>query len=647
MTKTRPPVRAARVQAVFQLWLGNVLVGTLLGTAWLFRMPEGLSFWTRCYVGIALLSSVAVLALAPGLLFALVHYVVRVRWRLAALLQAGMGTAFLILLYSDTIVYRLLRYHFNSAVLNVALTSGSEDAVRLGWGVWGTVLAALVCGTAVQFLALLAMTRWVERRWEGGRRVPLLLQPRMVCLAVLLPIIGIEKTVYAAAEIKGDREVLWASKPLPLYPRVRLGRLLDPDGERLPQLELVPEEATLRYPLRAPVVPVGGPRPSFLIVVVDSWRRDAFTPELTPELWRFSEGARVFVDHLSGGNGTRYGLFTMLYGLHGSYWFKVLDARRPPVLIDLLQELDYDVRVFSSASMNFPEFLDTAWSGLPREQVVDEFRDERGRERSEVPYVKDGYVADALEEWLTSRERAGDARPFFGFVLIDAPHQPYSSPGGPYEPVVESLNYIELGRTTEGPEMEALAERLWNSYRNSVLHADGTAGRILDSLERRDLLERTAVVVTGDHGEEFQENGFWGHTSNFTPEQVEVPFILKGPGVEAGMEERPTSHLDLAGTLLEMLGADPELRGDYSLGESLFDPPVARARVVAGWADLGIWTDSGIFDMPLDGESEEIEIYDENWVPLENVRELCTAEEAVLLSTASECRRFLQTTGQR
>ena len=114
-----------------------------------------------------------------------------------------------------------------------------------------------------------------------------------------------------------------------------------------------------------------------------------FTPELTPNLHRFSEDAAVFEDHLSGGNGTRYGLFTMLYGLHGSYWFPALEQRRTPVLVDALQEADYDVRVFSSASMNFPEFRDTAWAGLPDEAILDTFPPDL------VSFEKDEMLADA------------------------------------------------------------------------------------------------------------------------------------------------------------------------------------------------------------------------------------------------------------
>jgi len=654
MTLPAPlPSRSALAQATFQLWLVNVLVGAVVGSAWLVRVPEELSPWTRLYVGVALLASVAMWGLLPGALFVVLHRRLRSRWRLAGALQGFVGILFLSALFTDTIIHALLGYHFNGAILNVFLNPDSGDAVNLSWKVWVAVPVILSVGTVLQYVVWRAAVGWMLRREAEGLRAPLVLQPRVVCLAFLLPAFGVEKSVYAAADVNEDTELLIASKRLPIYPRVRIARLLDPEGERLPELDLVPASATLDYPHAAPVLPSGGPRPNLFLLVLDSWRRDAFDAELTPNLFAFADGARRFDDHISSGNDTRFSLFSMLYGLHGSYWLKVLPRRnkalplreqdtqaQPPVLLEALRAEGYDVRVFSAASMNFPKFRDTAWATLPPENVIDSFLDEEGRPRTELSWEKDLLVADAVEGWLEERERAGDERPFLCFVLLDGTHQPYFNPGGPYQPSVERLEYVKLGMATEGPRAEVLGELLENTYKNCVLQADRTAGRLLDSFEQRALLDETVVMVTGDHGEEFGENGFWGHTSNFSPQQVEVPFYLKGPGVETGVEARPTSHLDVSNSLLELLGADPARRRDYSLGESLFAPLATRERVVAGFAHLGLWTDSGIFGIPL-RPGEPIEVFDGDWQLQSGTLERYRVEERALLRTVEECVRFL------
>jgi membrane-anchored protein YejM (alkaline phosphatase superfamily) len=242
---------------------------------------------------------------------------------------------------------------------------------------------------------------------------------------------------------------------------------------------------------------------------------------------------------------------------------------------------------------------------------------------------------------MAERAATGDERPFFAFVLLDSPHQPYFNPGGPYQPAVESLNYIDMGRVLEGPELADLQLKVENTYRNSVLHADRVAGDMMRSLEAHGQLDDTVVCVTGDHGEEFFEHGFWGHTSNFTPEQVHVPFYLKGPGIEPGVETRPTSHLDLSGSLLELLGADPDARGGYTLGESLFAPRAARDRVIGGFYHLGVWTDEGIFNLPLEPARDVLGVYDERWRLHLDVRARLERARPRLEAVAEECHRFL------
>ena len=624
------PSRAARRQASFQLWLVNLVLGIFVGSLWLAYAPSEMSLMARGYMGLALISSVATIALVPGAIFFLLQHFVK-SWRWVGWLQAFTGAWFLALLYTDTIIYRLLRYHFNSAVLNVMFTRGSGDAVVLGPKVW--VLATGVIGllTVLQRGYWMRSLRQVRERERLGDRPQLYLRPRVVCMAVLLPLVFIEKGVYAHADITHDREIQEVSRPLPLYPRVRLSEMLEPGAQRAPKYQLLPEGASIHYPLAPPAwrEPQSGPRPNILFLVIDSWRKDMFSPLMTPELWSWGSEARVFEDHLSGGNGTRFGVFAMLYGLHGSYWFPVLEARRSPVLLDTLQDLGYEMQVYSSASMNFPEFRDTAWVHF-QEQVHDHYQQEFSHQRDER-------VAEDVAAFFADRAGRSHRDPFFCFVLIDSPHQPYYNDGGPFAPTIDQLDYIELA-TQNDP---ALVERVFNTYKNSVLHADGTASRVLSALRESGLEDETLVILTGDHGEEFQECGYWGHTSNFSPEQLEVPFLMKGPGVTVGKETRPTSHLDVPGTLLEMLGATPESRAGYALGASLLEPPAQRRRVVSSWSDIGLWSPNGIFRVPLLDEVGEVEVYDEDWRHVADPEARCASESEALERMAEECLRFL------
>ena len=148
-------------------------------------------------------------------------------------------------------------------------------------------------------------------------------------------------------------------------------------------------------------------------------------------------------------------------------------------------------------------------------------------------------------------------------------------------------------------------------------------------------LENTIVLVTGDHGEEFFENGFWGHHSNFSQEQVAVPFVLRGPGISPGMENRPTSHIDLPRTLMELLGISPEMAPRYTLGENLLRLPANRKIVSSSWSSLAMQI-SDTETMVLSAYSDDIPIraYGRDWQPLKD-------ENAVLREKTADLRKLL------
>lgn len=101
-------------------------------------------------------------------------------------------------------------------------------------------------------------------------------------------------------------------------------------------------------------------------------------------------------------------------------------------------------------------------------------------------------------------------------------------------------------------------------YDAEIEYMDTQLGRILDDLEQRNELDNTLVVFLADHGESLGQHDFWTH-GFLWDEQLRVPLILSGPGVEAGtVVPEPVSLVDLVpslvarGGLLQMSLADGE-----------------------------------------------------------------------------------------
>ena len=91
-------------------------------------------------------------------------------------------------------------------------------------------------------------------------------------------------------------------------------------------------------------------------------------------------------------------------------------------------------------------------------------------------------------------------------------------------------------------------------YDGSIRGMDAEIGRLIERLRALGLAERTLVVFTGDHGEEFLEHGRTFHGQTTYGELADVPLILWGPGrVPKGVVvEETVQVLDLMPTLLEM-----------------------------------------------------------------------------------------------
>ncbi len=100
-------------------------------------------------------------------------------------------------------------------------------------------------------------------------------------------------------------------------------------------------------------------------------------------------------------------------------------------------------------------------------------------------------------------------------------------------------------------------------YDATVAQADRDVGRILAELDALGLTEKTIVVVTSDHGEEFLEHGDLSHARTLFDEILRVPLLIRVPGAAPRAVAEPVELIDLAPTLLARMGlpVDRRMRG--------------------------------------------------------------------------------------
>ncbi len=147
-------------------------------------------------------------------------------------------------------------------------------------------------------------------------------------------------------------------------------------------------------------------------------------------------------------------------------------------------------------------------------------------------------VAALIDDWAGRRDR----RSFFLFVNLIECHSPYlpPKPFNPLGPVdrwrsaaeaSRYLNVASIWRCSLGafdvPE-DAIA-RMRVLHAASASQLDAWVARLLDALDRHDLVEETQLVLTSDHGENFGEGNLLGHAFSLDDRLIRVPLVTAGP----------------------------------------------------------------------------------------------------------------------
>jgi arylsulfatase A-like enzyme len=309
------------------------------------------------------------------------------------------------------------------------------------------------------------------------------------------------------------------------------------------------------------------PRPSVLLVVVDSLRGDrlhhAGDPRaLTPRLDRLAaEGAR-FTRAYAPAPWTTPSVMSIFTGLTpASHHVDHNDRSLSPAVETLAQRLQ-EAGYATGAVM--PALTLAAHFGFAR--GFDRFIYEtQGHSRVSGPWS----VASAQAFMRESRDG-----PFFLYVHLWDVHYNYNPPvpyslrfqagRPPGEGETDDVTALMLHEGERGPLPADRVDWLEGQYAGEVLFTDDQVGRLLDELERLGIAGDTIVVVTSDHGEAFQEHGVLGHTVHLYEEMEHVPLLLRWPGrIGRGkMVHEVMGLVDLAPTLLDLAGVSYE-QGEF------------------------------------------------------------------------------------
>lgn len=540
--------------------------------------------------------------------------------------------AFIVGITLDTFIFNQYRFHFNGMVMNLLLGGAAEEIFTFSAFLWA-MLGLFV-------LALIALQLWLSQRiWTFVLATPQRSHGYVIGL-LLVAIFFAENVMFAWADANTYTPITKQIRFLPAYKPLTADRWFIDNGFANPKstaaLARIDNSSALAYP-QQPLQCVASDTPlNILYIVVDSWRFDTLTEKATPNIQRFAKDALIFDNHYSGANSTRTGIFSLFYGLPGTYWHAMLSEQRGAEFITQLQKQNYQLGIFASAKLYSPEFDRTIFSQVNNLRL---------QSKGSSPRERDQNIRDEFLDFLDSRQNAqqniqqniqqntqNKPAPFFGFLFFDSPHG-YDFPSDyplAFEPSLDTVNYVALNNDYD-------RTAFFNRYQNSVHFIDSLIAPVLDKLKSTKILDNTIVVITGDHGQEFNDNklNYWGHNSNFSPWQTRVPLVIRWPGKNAQHIKHQTSHFDITPTLMnDALGCSNKLN-DYSNGKHLLTGKPSPYLLLSNYNQFAVMEEERLTVID---EFGNVDVLDNHYRSIPDA----TLNSARMLSVMDDMSRFYQ-----
>ncbi|MCU8007011.1 DUF3413 domain-containing protein [Shewanella sp. SM87] len=358
--------------------------------------------------------------------------------------------------------------------------------------------------------------------------------------------------------------------------------------------------SVLSYP-EQPLTCQADKKINVLMITIDSLRADMVDGKSMPFLHQYTENNQSFTQHFSGGNQFRTGMFSLLYGLQGSYGDARIFNSTSPLLTRSFQQAGYELGLF------LPE---TNLNLRSSQAMFNDFNPVIAKETNGSADA-DLHTVASFNEWHSIQNK-----PWFALVNLKAPEN-FDTPVG----------FLGIETVKANTDLMPAQKVLFNQYRQSLYFVDQQLKAMLANVSND-----TLVIITGVNGKMFTSNSDEANR-NLSPQSVKVPLVIHWPNTGASKVKYRTSHYGIAPTLMTHVLGCTNNTTDYSAGRSLLQPDKET------WIYIG---DSRIFAIYQEAEVTVIDrhgkyrIYDENYEHRLNKK--MSAPE--LIEVMREGRRF-------
>ncbi|MEZ9303670.1 DUF3413 domain-containing protein [Vibrio breoganii] len=572
----------------------NVIVAMLIGTRYIAESPWpdtllGQLYLFSSWVGHFgfLIFGLYVLCLFP-ITFIVPNFKL---FRIVGVLASTVGLTVLLL---DTQAYQELNLHLNPIVWELLL-SDDKNAINAKW----QTLFVLV---PIIFFVQLALAEWV---WRKQRKLSHKRVGRPIAVVFFVSFI-FSHLIYIWADATFYNPITNQRANFPLSYPMTAKTFLERQGwfdreeyqERVERGEANTE--VLSYPLETLKVNKSKSKNyNLMMIVVEDLRADSMTPETMPALSEFATQNQNFTHHYSSGNdnSASFGLF---YGIPATYSANVRHHETQPLFVEQLQYRNYDMGFFSGNDFSSNIYDDVILSGLDDSLTEQISKSDKA----------------AVSNWQQWLDNEGNKN---WFSLLH---------------LTQMQQFEDHVNDTSGKDAGAV---LRQAYSTTASKIDATIEQVLATLQDKELLDNTIVVITSDHGWEFNETNTnsWGSNSNYSKYQLQVPMVVHWPNKSAKEWTHVSSHFDLSVTLMQDLLGVTSNPADFSSGQNLFNSKNRRWTMAGDAREFALISPNEITVLDRYGNYK---VFDHNYRRQRDAK----PKLSVIMQGLSETKRFYE-----
>jgi len=283
-------------------------------------------------------------------------------------------------------------------------------------------------------------------------------------------------------------------------------------------------------------------RPNVILIVLESFGADytelssSFGPEITPNFNAIANRSLVFKNFYSNGVDTISSIASTLCSIHPYSDPASSEIYRSDLqllcLPSILKQFGYRTLEMQAGDLNFldkPEFFKKI--GFEEFEGKEEFGNHNGREWG----ITDHQLFSEVEKKL---DNLSD-QPFFLTVYSLAVHHPFSFPAD-----LTAVNYS--------------SDEFVNKILNLLHYSDDALGKFFTANQDKGWFKNSIILITADNGQPTGLKQVFnkGNFDHVFEENVWIPLVISGRPDLIGQREVIGSHIDIAPTVLGLLGVD-------------------------------------------------------------------------------------------